>query len=339
MTKAGFSAGDSSDTFGTFNMNRRRGLTALLVATTGMGLSGLLTRGATRVSFFGTQLVAGQSIGAFMTVGRMACGLVLFAALLALTGKLGMLRRTRVTPSIVLGGLFVGVALACYLVATLLTSLANAVFMIYTGPLFCTILARVFRRERISASQWVCLALVFVGMLFTSGIVTFGTGGLELVMTFGASTPEFPKKGLGDALGLLSGIFYGVSLFMNGYRKDCDTCVRGFWNFLFATAGSLAVALLMAQVWPLGAVEMQPVNWAFACVLWLVCGPLGLGLLLVAGRNLPAVEYSTVAYWECVVCLAASVLVYGEALSAPTILGGALILIGGFMPAVMALKK
>jgi drug/metabolite transporter (DMT)-like permease len=40
-----------------------------------------------------------------------------------------------------------------------------------------------------------------------------------------------------------------------------------------------------------------------------------------------------------VVCLAASVLVYGEALSAPTILGGALILIGGFMPAVMALKK
>lgn len=322
-----------------YQMNQKRGVVALLISTTGMGLSGLLTRGATRIDFFGTEHVAGASIGAFMTIGRMVMGLVFFAILLFATKKLELFKTTRVSASIVLAGLFVGIALSCYMVAILFTSIADAVFLIYTGPLFCTILARVFRKEHISPVQGICLALVFIGMLLTSGIVSFDANGIT-VGTANNHAPEiFPDKPLGDLLGLLSGIFYGISLFFNGYRKDCDSTIRGVWNFLFAAIGSTAVALILAQSWPLGEVTMSAQNWVFALALWIICGPVGLGLLLVAGRNLSAVEYSTIAYWECVVSLLVSILVYAEPLHAATMLGGALIIIGGALPAIHTLRS
>lgn len=321
-----------------YRMDKRKGVIALLVSTTGMGLSGLLTRGATRIDFFGSEYVAGHSIGAFMTVGRMVAGFLLFALLLLVTKKVVLLRQTKVTPSIILGGLCIGIALALYMVASLFTTLADAVFLIYTGPLFCTLFARAFRHERVSGFQAGCLAVVFVGMLLTSGIVSFDDGGVSVGLSFGASTPAFPNKGTGDALGLMSGLFYGLSLFFNGYRKDCDVAVRGIWNFAAATIGSLSVAFALSAIMPLGDVDMSMQNWLFAVTLWLVCGPLALGLLLVAGRNLPAVEYSTISYWECVVSVLASLVVYGEVLESATLLGGALIVAGGALPAIMALR-
>ena len=39
-------------------------------------------------------------------------------------------------------------------------------------------------------------------------------------------------------------------------------------------------------------------NWIGALLLWVICGPVALGFLLVAGRNLPAADYGTIAYWE-----------------------------------------
>lgn len=320
-----------------FQMDQRKGVIALLLSTTGMGLAGCLTRAATRTDFFGTEYVAGESIGAFMTLGRMVCGLLTFVVLVFACRRGRLFRATRVTPSIILGGLCIGVALSLYMVAALLTTLADAVFLIYTGPLFCTLLARVFRHERIDAAQWICLLFVFAGMLFTAGIVSVSERGVAFGFDLASSESGYPKKGLGDLLGLLSGVFYGLSLFFNGYRKDCDSVVRGVWNFGAASVGALCVAVAMTFFWPLGTVDMTAANWGFAGALWLVCGPFALGLLLVAGRNLPAVEYSTIAYWECVVSLLVGALVYQEPLSASTCIGGAFIVAGGILPALRSL--
>ncbi|MCI9129298.1 MAG: DMT family transporter [Eggerthellaceae bacterium] len=320
-----------------FVADQRKGVIALLLSTTGMGLTGLLTRGATRPEFFGTEVVAGEPIGAFMTLGRMVCALIVFAIMLIATHRARLFRDTRLTSSIILGGLCVGIAMSLYMVSTLLTTLADAIFLIYTGPLFCTILARIFRRERIDAAQWICLLFVFAGMLLTSGMVSLKETGISFGFDLATSEPGYPKKGLGDALGLLSGLFYGASLFFNGYRKDCDSIVRGVWNFAAASVGSLVVACVLCAFWPLGEVTMDPANWGFAFALWMICGPFALGLLLVAGRNLPAVEYSTIAYWECVVSLLVSALVYQEPLSSSTIVGGAFIVAGGMLPALRSL--
>lgn len=317
-----------------FSMDQRKGVVTLLVSTTAMGLAGCLTRGATRIDFFGTECVAGESIGAYMTLGRMVCGLLTFVVLVLATRRASLFKATRVTSSLVLGGLCIGVALSLYMVAALLTTLADAVFLIYTGPLFCTLLARIFRREHIDLAQWICLLFVFAGMLFTAGIISVKDGGIAFGFGFATSEPGYPKKGLGDLLGLFSGVFYGLSLFFNGYRKDCDSVVRGVWNFAAASVGSLVVACAMSVVWPLGEVTMTAANWEFAGALWIICGPVALGFLLVAGRNLPAVEYATIAYWECVVSVVVGALVFQEPMSASTCIGGAFIVAGGIMPAL-----
>ncbi|MFR3273252.1 MAG: hypothetical protein ACLTQI_05230 [Slackia sp.] len=44
------------------------------------------------------------------------------------------------------------------------------------------------------------------------------------------STPEFPMKGVGDIFGLLR-LFYGASMFFNGYRR-MPTPPLVAWNFI-----------------------------------------------------------------------------------------------------------
>ena len=74
-----------------------------------------------------------------------------------------------------------------------------------------------------------------------------GVGGQFFGLDFSleTSTPEFPQKGVGDAFGLLSGLFYGLSMFFNGYRKDADTTARGVWNFIFAVLGAGLITIIL----------------------------------------------------------------------------------------------
>ena len=80
--------------------------------------------------------------------------------------------------------------------------------------------------------------------------------------------------------------------------------------------------------------NLTTANWISAVVFWIVCGPVALGLLLAAGRNLPAADYSTIAYWEVPVALFIGLVIFGEAFTVNTIIGTILIVGGGAIPAV-----
>ena len=131
-----------SDPSTAYSMNKKLGAIAMLLSATGMGLVGTFSRGAT------AGLIADHKavIGSFLAFGRMTCGLIGFIIIAASTKKLAEVFRAKVTPAVILGGVSIGLSLGCYISSTLLTSIANAVFLIYTGPLFCTILARIFRK-------------------------------------------------------------------------------------------------------------------------------------------------------------------------------------------------
>lgn len=329
---------------GAFEMNRKWGTIAMLISATGMGLVPLFSRWATRTDMFdGLQgLNAGDSVGALMATGRMTMGLILFTILLFATHKVGVFKRMKVTPAIILGGVMIGPSLACYVTATLLTTVANSVLFIYTGPVICILLARIFRKEPMSVLQWICLVAVIIGTLFGNNIIGFTENGFEISFSLEMSTPEYPQKGIGDIFGLLSGVFYGSSMFFNGYRKDADTTARGVWNFLAAALAALSVTLIMNFLgtsgvvpsnWALN-VHLTPFNWVGAFLLFIFSGAVALGMLLVAGRNLPAADYGCIAYWEVPVALFVGLVVFGEALTVNTIIGGVLIIAGGAIPAV-----
>ena len=326
-----------------YEMKIGLGTIAMLISATGMGLVPLFSRWATRTDMFdgALGLNAGDSIGALMAVGRMSMGVLFFVVIMFATGKVETFKKLKLTPAIALGGLMIGMSLACYVTSTLLTTISNAVLFIYIGPVVCVVLARIFRKEPMSALQWVCLVAVFIGMLFGNNLMGFNESGFFVDFNLVPSTPEFPQKGLGDAFGLASGFFYGASMFFNGYRKDADTTARGVWNFIFAVLGAGVITVVLNSLganpgmenWALN-IHFTAFNWIGALLLWVICGPVALGFLLVAGRNLPAADYGTIAYWEVPVAIFVGLVVYGEALTVNTILGGILIIGGGAIPSI-----
>ena len=326
-----------------YEMKIGLGTIAMLISATGMGLVPLFSRWATRTDMFdgALGLNAGDSIGALMAVGRMSMGVLFFVVIMFATGKVETFKKLKLTPAIALGGLMIGMSLACYVTSTLLTTISNAVLFIYIGPVVCVVLARIFRKEPMSALQWVCLVAVFIGMLFGNNLMGFNESGFFVDFNLVPSTPEFPQKGLGDAFGLASGFFYGASMFFNGYRKDADTTARGVWNFIFAVLGAGVITVVLNSLganpgmenWALN-IHFTAFNWIGALLLWVICGPVALGFLLVAGRNLPAADYGTIAYWEVPVAIFVGLVVFGEALTVNTILGGLLIIGGGAIPSI-----
>lgn len=326
-----------------YEMKIGLGTIAMLISATGMGLVPLFSRWATRTDMFdgALGLNAGDSIGALMAVGRMSMGVLFFVVIMFATGKVETFKKLKLTPAIALGGLMIGMSLACYVTSTLLTTISNAVLFIYIGPVVCVVLARIFRKEPMSALQWVCLVAVFIGMLFGNNLMGFNESGFFVDFNLVPSTPEFPQKGLGDAFGLASGFFYGASMFFNGYRKDADITGSCVWNFIFAVLGAGVITVVLNSLganpgmenWALN-IHFTAFNWIGALLLWVICGPVALGFLLVAGRNLPAADYGTIAYWEVPVAIFVGLVVFGEALTVNTILGGILIIGGGAIPSI-----
>ena len=112
-----------------------------------------------------------------------------------------------------------------------------------------------------------------------------------------------------------------------------DSAVRGVWNFFWASFATLVMSIIM-RPWH-GVASFTTTNWIWAAALFIVCGLFALGFLIVAGRNLPAVEYSTISYWECPVVIVLGLLVWHEPLSPAGVVGGLLVIGGGMAPIVL----
>ncbi|MDO4665624.1 MAG: DMT family transporter [Actinomycetaceae bacterium] len=308
-------------------MNKNLGFLAMIISATGMGMVGFFARGA----IAGLSPEIKQYMGGVLAFGRMATGLIGFIVILLVTKRWAAFRASRLSFAVIMGGVCIGTSLSLYITSTLLTSIANAVFLIYTGPLFCTLLARIFRKEKISLSNGIFLVLVFVGMLFTIEVLKFSGGSFQFGFDSSASTPEFPSKALGDLLGLLSGVFYGLALFFYGYRTDMNSDIRGTWNFLWAAVATGVITIMLRpQV-----SALTPTNWTWASGLFLFAGLIALGFLVIAGRNLPAVEMSCISYWECVVALLFGTFFFKEAMTFAAAIGGLLIIAGGVGPIIV----
>lgn len=287
--------------------NRRLGVVAIVVSATAMGTAGAFGRVATP---------SGALIGEALTMGRMLVGALGMLVILTAGRRLGVLRRTRLSWSVVLGGVFLGLSLATLLSATVLVDLALAVALHYLGPVLSAALAWLLLRESMTRVEVVSLVTSFVGMTLAAGLVG------------GESAAGSGQEALGVGLGVASGIFYGAALLCYRYRTDMPADVRSFWNFAFGTLGT---AVLVAVVRP-DLSGMTATHWAWAAAFFLVCGLLALGLLVLAGKHLRAAELAGLSYWEVVVALLLGAALFGEGVSAFAAVGAGLIVLAAVVP-------
>ena len=170
--------------------------------------------------------------GDFVSFWRNFAGLIALTIIFLFIGGFKKVKATRFSGMMLLSGIFLGLLSGLYCLSTQYTTLANASFLIYTGPIYSTILAAIFLKEKIDWRGIICIIAVVVGMLFIVGIVT--PEGLTLDLD--------PTYTFGNAIAFASGVAYGLYLFFSRYREDCDSNVRSWWNFLFA---SLAILVLL----------------------------------------------------------------------------------------------
>ncbi|MBS9778643.1 MAG: EamA family transporter [Gammaproteobacteria bacterium] len=296
-------------------INKKVGFINAFIAATLMGF----------VGFFARHI---NAQGDFIAFSRMMCGAILFFLILASQHRLSDLKTHKVSPSMIASGFFMGNCLSAYIAATKLTSIANAVFFIYVGPIISTLLAVIFLKETLKPITIAAVVSVFMGMLLIVGLVGFDENGITVGMEFSKETFK------GDMLALYSGVGYGLFLFFGRYRTEVPGDTRAFWNFVFALAG---ITFLFIFTKPTIS-QMTSTDWMWWIAIGLVCGFGALGTCTIATRHLKAVEFACVSYWECVVApFFVGYLYYHETLSTPQIVGGLLIILGGVSEVLFSL--
>ena len=283
--------------------------------------------------------------GDFISFGRNFIGFIALTIIFAVAarGNFKKLRTTKLSPAMVFSGIFLGLLSGLYVISTQYTTLANASFLIYTGPIDSTVLAAIFLKEKINGKGIACIAAVVLGMLFIVGIIT--PQGLTLDLD--------PKWMFGNMIGLLSGVAYGLYLFIGRYRQDCDSNVRSWWNFLFASItilGLMAVDSLLSgglkytvkvngvqQVDAAGQIMTAPwdiftmdaTSWLVWIAAALITGFIAFHLLAYATKMLKAGELAAISYQETIMASLLGFVMFNEVLTPLQLVGGALIIAGG----------
>jgi len=266
---------------------------AAILAAVLMGALGLVVR-STAVD---------ASIIAF---ARMSLGFVFLLGYLGLTRNLQALK-VAMSPYLVVSGLSIGFCVLFYIQAMAHTSLANAVFLLYLGPLFAVGMAYFVLRETIALCNGLLMSLAFLGCLFV----------LRFDFSFSG------EDALGCAYGVLSALGYALIIITN--RKipaQVPPLSRAFYQLLIA-----ALSLIPFLAGHEFHVSLEDLPWLLAAGFFQ--GFLGLTFMIFAIRHLTAYEFGILSYLEPVIATLIGVMIYAEPMSPLQAVGGSLILLSG----------
>lgn len=192
-----------------------------------------------------------------------------------------------------------------YFIAYANTTMANAVVMLYTWPIFAALFGRILLGERISRTRAALLALAFAGVP---------------LLYLGNAPNAHMNHTLGMSAMLLSAAFHALAIVL---LKRAGTGGNDFETPFFQNVAG-AVLLLPAPF--LDGVTATAGQLSAALAYGLVVGVAGFTLFfkgLQAGRTAAA---ANLAYFEIVVGVALGAAVFGEVPGLNTWIGGGLII-------------
>jgi len=195
----------------------------------------------------------------------------------------------------------------CFFLAYRLTTMANAVITHYTAPIFAALLAPVLLAEKRERVTGLALIISTAGLILIAGDVAPG-----------------PAHLAGTALGLLSGLFYGISIVV-GKRlvRSCPPTVIMLYQSSILSCMALPFAL--SSSWQPSAASLLMLL-AYALIACLLAPVLYLrGLRHVEAQHAGILAYSELLF---VVLLG---FVLGEKPGVHVIAGGILIAISGWI--------
>lgn len=207
----------------------------------------------------------------------------------------------------------------CYFYAVGMTSLSTAAILLYTAPIFVTVLSVFIFHERFTARKLICLSMAFGGCVLVSGFS-------------GSESDTTP----GIVLGLLSGFFYGLySIFGQAALKRYNTLTIIAYTFIFASLGILPFSNLSE----LSQAEWSPGAAAEIIVFAVATGAAAYLLYTLGMSKVRATNAAIAAILEPVVASVMGVVVFHEALNAAGIAGIVLVITAILLLSAPAVKK
>lgn len=213
----------------------------------------------------------------------------------------------------------------CYFRNVEESSAAVAAILMYTSPIFVTLLSAIFFKEKLTKTKLLALLLAIIGCALVSGIAS-GIGTASSPGTGGIASPSF----LGIALGLGSGIGYALySIFGRfaldkGYSPFMVTAM----TFTFACVGVLPFIDIIGLVTRL---ITEPKYILLALVMGLVGSCTPFALYTLGLRYMEASKAAILATLEPIVTALVGTFFYKEPIDIFVVVGIVMVLVAGIL--------
>ncbi len=232
-----------------------------------------------------------------------------FVGLVCLALRQGAALRPRHLRATLLVGALQGVMIALIMGAMQLTTVSNALFLLYTAPVFTVLLARTFLKERISPTTWAGIGVAMLGI-----VLIVDPAGLSLASA--------------DTLGNLMALGAGLALAaMTVAAKPLTRKVSGFYIVFWQY---LVIALLALPFVRPGTLDTALSNWWQLGGLGVICTGVAFLWYMRGVRSVPAQHVLVVASLEPLVGTLIAGLILHEALSYLTAAGALCIMAGAY---------
>ena len=243
-----------------------------------------------------------------------ACLVALPAIRIWGSGPLKMSRSTLVV------GLGIGLSMVLYFAAMIFSDVIRVIFLFYLLPVWATITARVLYGERVRPIQLLSIGLALAGLWLLLG----GEGGLPV------------PKNLGDAFGLASGFFWGLSLTLIRGNPDLDPFANAAAPFVVGTPIAIAIGSLLYFLGVDGASAL-PSNQAIGTVIFVA---IAFGILVLwpsmlaqvwGARFVSAPTAALLTMSEIIFATLSAGLIIGTNLGTLALFGGALVILAALV--------
>lgn len=241
---------------------------------------------------------------------------VLLVAVMGLITRQRLLLKRREVPRFLFYGLVTALHFILYIAALSFTTIAHALALVYTSPIFVTLFSAFVLREALPLRKYAGIGVAVIGVAIMAGFephyTTCSLSGTGQCMI------------LGDAMALLSGLCFAIYSVAGRGERDRHPLFRYTTNvYGLAALWLLPAALFFAFThgYPLGAV---------GAVVALGVFPLGLGHTLynASVRRVHATYANLIATQEVTGGIILGILLLGEVPSITTVIGVMVTLVG-----------